>query len=137
TSGLGLFPKADGLVYSATKAALHNFTIGLRFALKDFGIQVLEFIPPVTDTKMTAARNEAKYDTAKLIQAILPQLKRDKKTVTITQIRIFKWISVLFPALANKILSKNKIDCDWLFFLSIAPLLITVPVWIIRNCISS
>ena len=35
TSGLGAFPKVDGLVYSASKAAMRNFTLGLKYALKN------------------------------------------------------------------------------------------------------
>ena len=53
TSGLGAFPKMDALVYSASKAAMRSFTTGLRYSLKNTGIRILEFIPPVTDTLMT------------------------------------------------------------------------------------
>ncbi|MEZ4687032.1 MAG: SDR family NAD(P)-dependent oxidoreductase [Bacteroidia bacterium] len=31
--------KADGLVYKASKAAMRNFTTGLRFVLKEKGIR--------------------------------------------------------------------------------------------------
>lgn len=56
TSGLGAFPKLDGLVYSASKVAMRNFTTGLRYSLKNTSIRVLEFIPPVTDTAMTKGK---------------------------------------------------------------------------------
>lgn len=106
TSGLGAFPKDDGLVYSASKAAMRNFTIGLRYRLKSTPIKVMEFIPPVTDTAMTQKRDEQKISAPALIKAIIPQLQKESPILTLKKMRIFLWISFLFPGLANKILSK-------------------------------
>ncbi|MDW3208373.1 MAG: SDR family NAD(P)-dependent oxidoreductase [Reichenbachiella sp.] len=106
TSGLGAFPKSDGLVYSSSKAALRNFTIGLRFALKSTKIKVLEFIPPVTDTEMTKGRTELKMSAKELIDYIWPQLLRERKILTVPKMRLFLWIAFLFPSIAHKILSK-------------------------------
>ena len=107
TSGLGGFPKSDGLVYSASKAAMRNFTVGLRYSLKNKSISVLEFIPPVTDTGMTKERDEKKMPVEKLIKRIIPQIRKDKKTLTIPGMRLFLWIAFYFPTLANKIISKT------------------------------
>ena len=41
TSGLGAYPKADGLVYSAAKAGMRSFTVGLRNVLRRTPIRVL------------------------------------------------------------------------------------------------
>lgn len=106
TSGLGAFPKGDGLVYSASKAAMRNFTIGLRYRLKSTRIKVMDFIPPVTDTAMTQKRDEQKISAPALIKAIIPQLQKESPILTLKKMRIFLWISFLFPGLANKILSK-------------------------------
>ncbi|MCB0632963.1 MAG: SDR family NAD(P)-dependent oxidoreductase [Saprospiraceae bacterium] len=105
TSGLGAFPKADGLVYSATKAAMRNFTVGLRYALRDTAVRVLEFIPPVTDTGMTSGRETKKMPVSQLISSILPQLEKERKIVTVPAMRMFLWIAFLFPGLANRILA--------------------------------
>ena len=107
TSGLGAFPKSDGLVYSATKAAMRNFTIGLRYALSTTNIKVLEFIPPVTDTGMTSSRNEKKMAPAALVQMAIPQIEKQRRVVTVPAIRVFLWIAWWLPGLANKILSKK------------------------------
>lgn len=106
TSGLGAFPKSDGLVYSASKAGMRSFTTGLKYALRDTNIRVAEFIPPVTDTNMTAGRSENKMSPEELVQTIIPQLEKGESIVTTGKIRVFLWISFLFPGLANKILSK-------------------------------
>ena len=107
TSGLGIFPKSDGIVYSASKAAMRNFTIGLRFLLKPEGIKVLEFMPPVTETSMTEGRNEKKMSAAELVQQILPQLEKERQLLTVPSLRLFRWIAFLAPNLAHLILSKN------------------------------
>ncbi|XOV93620.1 MAG: SDR family oxidoreductase [Bacteroidota bacterium] len=106
TSGLGAFPKSDGIVYSATKAAMRNFTKALRYGLKAQGIKVLEFIPPVTDTGMTHGRDEQKMSPEELVRQIMPQLEKERKILTVTKMRFFLWISFLLPGLADKILSK-------------------------------
>jgi len=106
TSGLGAFPKADGLVYSATKAAMRNFTIGLRYTLAETSIRVLEFIPPVTETAMTNGRSEQKMPVEELIQLILPQLEKERNILTTPRMRMFLLIAFLFPKLAHRILSK-------------------------------
>lgn len=106
TSGLGAFPKTDGLVYSATKAAMRNFTTGLRLALKGRPLKVLEFIPPVTETGMTNDRTEPKMSPEQLVNTILPQMEREKQILTVPKMRLFLWIAFLFPGLAHKILSK-------------------------------
>lgn len=52
SSSLGFVPKANKPVYSATKAAIHSFSLSLRFQLKDTIVKVFEVIPPVVDTEL-------------------------------------------------------------------------------------
>jgi uncharacterized oxidoreductase len=52
TSGLGFIPSVAMSVYSATKAALHSFSVTLRRQLKDTSIKVFEIIPPMVDTDL-------------------------------------------------------------------------------------
>lgn len=51
-SGLGFVPLAKAPVYSATKAAVHSFTVSLRWQLAGSSVQVVEIIPPVVDTPL-------------------------------------------------------------------------------------
>ncbi len=52
SSGLGFVPAARMPVYSATKAGLHAFSMGLRVQLARIGIQVFEVVPPAVDTEL-------------------------------------------------------------------------------------
>jgi uncharacterized oxidoreductase len=52
TSGLSFAPLARAPIYSATKAALHSFTVSLRHQLKGSLVEVIEIIPPAVDTDL-------------------------------------------------------------------------------------
>ncbi len=55
TSGLSFVPMASAPVYSATKAALHSFTLSLRHQLAGTPIEVIEIIPPAVNTDLGGA----------------------------------------------------------------------------------
>lgn len=104
TSALGAVPKSDGLVYSASKAGLRNFTRGLRKVLKGTSVQVLECIPPVTDTAMTAGRDEAKMTPKELANRVLGQMKKRFQVLAPQKIKFFLWLNRMVPRLADKII---------------------------------
>ncbi|MBA2937521.1 SDR family NAD(P)-dependent oxidoreductase [Paenibacillus sp. CGMCC 1.16610] len=55
TSGLAFTPFAIAPIYSATKAALHSFTMSLRQQLSDTTIEVIEVAPPAVNTNLGGA----------------------------------------------------------------------------------
>jgi uncharacterized oxidoreductase len=57
TSGGAYVPQIFAPVYSACKAALHNYTVTLRYSLKDTECRVVEMIPPAVQTALAGARN--------------------------------------------------------------------------------
>jgi uncharacterized oxidoreductase len=54
TSGLSFVPLANVPVDCATKAALHSFTLSLRWQLSETPVRVVEIIPPAVDTDLQA-----------------------------------------------------------------------------------
>jgi uncharacterized oxidoreductase len=52
TSGLSFVPLARMPVYCATKAALHSFTVSLRYQLAKSPVKVIELAPPAVNTDL-------------------------------------------------------------------------------------
>lgn len=58
TSGLAFVPLVATPTYSATKAALHSYTVSLREALRG-KVEVIELAPPAVQTNLTPGQREA------------------------------------------------------------------------------
>lgn len=52
SSVLAYVPLAATALYSATKAAIHSYSMSQRFALRDTSVKVLEIAPPWVDTDL-------------------------------------------------------------------------------------
>lgn len=55
TSGLAFTPLASTPTYCATKAAMHSWTMSLRYQLKNTPVKVLELVPPYVQTELLGA----------------------------------------------------------------------------------
>src|SRR5215831_15967084 len=62
SSGLGFTPIAEVPVYSATKAAIHSFTLSLRHQLRETSVRVFEFAPPIVPTALSGTRERPSSD---------------------------------------------------------------------------
>ena len=58
SSGLAFVPKAANPVYSATKAAIHSWTLSLRHQLRDTSVDVHEIAPPLVATELTPGQSQ-------------------------------------------------------------------------------
>ena len=56
SSGLAFVPLAPTPTYSATKAAIHSWSIGLREQLKKTSVRVIEIAPPYEQTELMGAQ---------------------------------------------------------------------------------
>jgi len=58
SSALAFVPRSDAPTYSATKAAIHSWTQGLRHQLRDTNISVIELVPPLVATNFSPGQAE-------------------------------------------------------------------------------
>ncbi len=58
TSGLAFVPRADTPTYSATKAAMHSYSLSLRHLLRETAVQVIELAPPLVATDLTPGQRD-------------------------------------------------------------------------------
>jgi uncharacterized oxidoreductase len=56
TSGLAFTPLVLTPTYCATKAAMHSWSLSLRYQLKDTAVRVLELVPPYVQTELMGKR---------------------------------------------------------------------------------
>ncbi len=73
SSGLGFMPMVSTPIYSATKAAIHTYTIVLRQQLRDTSVKVIEIVPSMVDTGLNKEGRDAahlKYRGASLAEYI-------------------------------------------------------------------
>jgi uncharacterized oxidoreductase len=52
TSGLAFVPRVGVPTYCATKAAMHSYTLSLRYQLRETTVGVIELIPPYVQTNL-------------------------------------------------------------------------------------
>ncbi len=57
TSGLAFVPRADSAIYSASKAAIHSYTLSLREQLNG-QVKVIELAPPALQTELTPGQSQ-------------------------------------------------------------------------------
>jgi uncharacterized oxidoreductase len=83
SSGLAFVPLTSVPVYSATKAAIHSFTMSLRYQLKNSSVEVIEIIPPAVRTNLGGSHDFGE-PLDEFADAVMGQLKEGKAEVTYT-----------------------------------------------------
>ena len=87
SSGLGFMPMPNTPIYSATKAAVHTYTLVLRQQLKDTSVKVVEIVPPMVDTDLNKAGRNAAHikfrgiSLSEYIPTVINGLKNDADVI--------------------------------------------------------
>ena len=104
TSGLAIAPRAGGPVYCATKAALRSYSQALRAQLKDTAVHVLEALPPVVETKLTAGRGSRKMPPEECARQIVAGIEGDAEEVNVGMVKLLQLVHSISPRLARSIM---------------------------------
>ncbi len=107
TSILAIHPKRSAPVYCATKAGLRSFTRALRHQLRALGISVVEAIPPLVDTPMTAGRGKRKISADQAAAQIIAGLEKRDPEIHIGASRPLIWFNRIVPSLVARLLIKG------------------------------
>lgn len=110
SSGVAYAPLPKAPLYSATKAALHSFTLSLRLQLEATKVQVFEVVPGLVNTPMTGARYDkpADFTTPETFAAdVLRGLERDVPEIRPRESAQLYWLTRFAPTLAMRIMNKK------------------------------
>jgi uncharacterized oxidoreductase len=106
TSGLAIAPRAGGSIYCATKAGLRSYTQAIRYLLKDSNVRVIEALPPVVETNMTAGRSGKKMSAHDCAAEIVRGIRTGKSEVNVGMVKILQFVHSISPSLARRIMIK-------------------------------
>ncbi len=104
TSGLAIAPRAGGPIYCATKAGLRSYTLALRAQMADTTVHVLEVLPPVVETKMTAGRTSKKLSPQDCAAQIVDAMETNANEANVGMTKLLRIVESISPALARKIM---------------------------------
>ncbi len=104
TSGLAIAPRAGGSVYCATKAGLRSYTQAMRHLLKDSNVRVIEALPPVVETSMTAGRAGTKMSAHDCAAEIVHGIRTGRREVNAGMVKLLQFVNSLSPALARRVM---------------------------------
>lgn len=91
TSGLAFLPLTPVAVYCATKAALHSYTLSLRFDLRNSPVKVLELVPPYVATDLYNGANDPRaMPLAEFIDETMRLFATDADEIGVERVRMLR-----------------------------------------------
>jgi uncharacterized oxidoreductase len=102
TSGLALAPKAASAPYCATKAGLRSYTKALRWQIRMQHVRVVEALPPLVETPMTAGRNEGAISASDCAAQLVDGLTTEREEIYIGRTKLLRAVMRIAPAIGER-----------------------------------
>jgi uncharacterized oxidoreductase len=80
SSGLAFLPLALTPTYCATKAAIHSYTMSLRYQMRNTKVEVLELAPPYVQTELMDGRDDPRAMPLKQFIAEVMEILKQQAT---------------------------------------------------------
>lgn len=104
TSGLAIAPNAGSPVYCGTKAGLRSFTMALRAQLSGTKVHVLEALPPVVETQMTAGNNHKKMPAPECGRQIVAAIAGNRNQANVGMTALLNAVHNISPPIARQVM---------------------------------
>jgi len=104
TSGLAIAPNAGSPVYCGTKAGLRSFTMALRAQLAGTKIHVMEALPPVVETQMTAGNSHKKMPATECGRQIVAAIAANRSQANVGMTALLNAVHNISPAIARQVM---------------------------------
>jgi uncharacterized oxidoreductase len=102
TSGLALAPKAAAAPYCATKAGLRSYTKALRWQIREQAVRVVEALPPLVRTPMTAGRHDGAISPDECAMAIVAGLTAEKEEIYVGKSKLLRRVMRVAPSVGER-----------------------------------
>ncbi len=114
SSGLAYVPLQAAPIYCATKAGLHSYTITLRQQLKSSGVEVIELLPPATQTELIGdLKGDGSFKIMPLqdmVDSSFKGLRAGHEEIRPGQANQLFWMSRIAPGFINGQLEKGSAE---------------------------
>lgn len=111
SSGLAFVPLTAAPIYSATKAAIHAYTITLRQQLQSHGVEVIELMPPAVKTDLADYPEDPSFkviSTDELVAATFSALAKGTLEIRPGQANSLRFMSRVAPGFIQAQLEKGS-----------------------------
>jgi short-subunit dehydrogenase involved in D-alanine esterification of teichoic acids len=106
SSILGVVPMPGAAVYSATKAALHSFSISLRHRLQGTRVRVFEVMPPTVDTELARDIGGGRLSPRAVAEAVVAGFQKETYEIRMGPAKALYAVHRISPGLAERVLRR-------------------------------